>query len=83
MNNYFLTLGSALVTILALVPTLTIIPIQRASETWSYVVMRLYKEDRCLRIVFLSIAFSAGLCFVLGFPKIHTLFWSFCVIIKQ
>lgn len=46
-------LGATFGTILALVLTLSIIPIQRAGEVWSPVVVRLYRHDPATKAIFI------------------------------
>ncbi len=76
MDNYFLALGTVFATMLVLAPTLIILPIQRASEAWSHVILYLYKKDRTLRRIFILMAASCVLCFLAGFPKIYDLWFS-------
>lgn len=56
-------LGAAYGTILALVLTLSIIPIQRAGEAWSPSIIRLYRRDRATHISFIIISVFCIACF--------------------
>jgi len=51
-SNILLSLLSIIGTILALVFTLSLIPIQNAASMWSFSILRIYKKDRVSYIVF-------------------------------
>ncbi len=76
LSNYFLALGSVFSTILVLLPTLTIIPIQKASDEWSHIIGYLYSRDKALISILIPIAISSIFCFVVGFPQIHNVLFS-------
>lgn len=68
-------LGVIYGTILALVLTLSIIPIQRAAEAWSPSVVRLYRQDSGTYVTFLTLGILCVGSFALtvrGIPKIPT-----------
>jgi hypothetical protein len=59
-------LGATFGTILALVLTLSIIPIQRAAEVWSPTMVRLYRHDRPTHLLFLVFGLLSTASFLLG-----------------
>lgn len=61
------TLGATFGTILALVFTLSIIPVQKAGEAWSSSIMKVYKEDRSIFIVFVSLSMLTLGSFILAY----------------
>ncbi len=62
----FTSLGATFGTILALVLTLSIIPIQRAGEVWSPSIMRLYRRDRLTHITFIVLGILCAVSFMLA-----------------
>ena len=63
VETVFTALGATYGTILALVLTLSIIPIERAGEAWSASIVRLYRHDRGTYITFVWL----GVCCVASF----------------
>ena len=61
------TLGATFGTILALVFTLSIIPIQKAGEVWSASIMKAYKEDKSIYFVFVSFSIFTLGSFILAY----------------
>ena len=59
-------LGATYGTILALVLTLSIIPIQRAAEVWSTSIVRLYRRDPVTYTTFVSLGIFCVLSFLLA-----------------
>ena len=57
-------LGATFGTILALVLTLSITPIQRAGEVWSPSIIRLYRRDRATHVSFVTLGIFCIACFV-------------------
>ncbi len=58
-------LGATYGTILALVLTLSIIPIQRAAEVWSPSIIRLYRRDPATYVTFVSLSVLCAVSFLL------------------
>ena len=63
VETVFTALGATYGTILALVLTLSIIPVERAGEAWSASIVRLYRHDRGTYITFVWL----GVCCVASF----------------
>lgn len=63
VETVFTALGATYGTILALVLTLSVIPIERAGEAWSASIVRLYRHDRGTYITFVWL----GVCCVASF----------------
>ncbi len=61
------TMGATFGTILALVFTLSIIPIQKAGEVWSASIMKAYKEDKSIYFVFVSFSILTFGSFTLAY----------------
>ena len=59
-------LGATYGTILALVLTLSIIPIQRAAEVWSPSIVRLYRRDPVAYVTFVSLGVFCAASFLLA-----------------
>jgi hypothetical protein len=57
-------LGATFGTILALVLTLSIIPIQRAGEVWSPSIVRLYRRDLATHVLFVTLGIFCIACFI-------------------
>jgi len=62
----FTSLGATFGTILALVLTLSLIPIQRAGEMWSPVIIRLYRRDTLTHITFIVLGTFCAASFMLA-----------------
>ena len=70
-------LGATYGTILALVLTLSIIPIQRAGESWSASILRLYRRDKVTHVTFVSLGVLCVTSFALavgGLPQLPVSF---------
>ena len=52
-QNILISLATIFATILALVFTLSLIPIQNAASMWSFSILKIYKEDKTNYIIFL------------------------------
>lgn len=59
-------LGATYGTILALVLTLSIIPIQRAAEVWSPSIVRLYRRDPVTYVTFVTLSICCAASFLLA-----------------
>lgn len=59
-------LGATYGTILALVLTLSIIPVQRAAEVWSSSIVRLYRRDPATYVTFVALGVCCAASFVLA-----------------
>jgi hypothetical protein len=59
-------LGATFGTILALVLTLSIIPVQRAGEVWSPSIVRLYRRDPATHVTFILLGMCCVLCFTVS-----------------
>lgn len=57
-SNILIALASIVATILALVFTLSLIPIQNAASMWSFSILRIYKKDKVSYITFLFFGLS-------------------------
>ncbi|MCD4813643.1 hypothetical protein K8S19_08125 [bacterium] len=63
IDKMLIQLGATYGTILALVLTLSIIPIQRAAEAWSSSIVRLYRRDLITNASFVALAILCIACF--------------------
>jgi len=66
-------LGATYGTILALVLSLSIIPIQRAAEVWSSSIVRLYRRDPATYVTFVSLGVCCAASFLLAVRGLATL----------
>src|SRR5262249_54702445 len=73
IGDVFLAVGGVTGTILALVISLSIIPIQRAAETFSSSITRLYRDDATTQIIFISLASLTVLSFAFSVPDIFSI----------
>jgi len=67
ISPIFLACGGLLGTMLALVVSISIIPIQQASENFTASIVQIYKEDRKTRLIFASLALLCLLSFLMVF----------------
>lgn len=68
-DSIFLAIGGLIGTILALVLTLSIIPIQHAADNFTQSIIRLYREDRLSRYVFTGLSIFCIASFLMIFVK--------------
>ena len=68
-DSIFLAIGGLIGTILALVLTLSIIPIQHAADNLTQSIIRLYREDRLSRYIFSILSIFCLVSFLMVFAK--------------
>lgn len=66
LESVFSQIGATYGTILALVLTLSLIPIQRAAEVWSSSIVRLYRRDPVTYLTFMSLGVCCTASFLLS-----------------
>jgi len=66
IHNIFLAVGGMIGTMLALVISLSIIPIQRAAEVFTPTIIRLYKNDQVTLRIFILLTFFCVAFFIIG-----------------
>ncbi len=66
-DTIFIAIGGTLVTILILTFSLSVIPIQRAVESFSPSISKIYRNDAFNKIIYITIALFALLSFVMNF----------------
>jgi hypothetical protein len=66
----FLAAGGMIGTMLALVFSLSIIPIQRAAETFTPSIIRLYRDDRITQFIFFSLAALCLISFIFAIDEV-------------
>lgn len=67
LGSILSTLGATFGTILALVFTLSIIPVQKAGEVWSPSIMQVYKEDKSIFMIFIIFSILTLGSFILAY----------------
>lgn len=75
-------LGATYGTILALVLTLSIIPIQRAAEAWSPSIIHLYRRDRVTYVTFVALGVCCAASFLFAVPGLFSLSVSVVVVLS-
>ena len=66
VDTILIALGATFGTILALVLTLSIIPVQRAAEVWSPSIIRLYRRDKLTHFTFIILGIFCAASFLLS-----------------
>ena len=75
----FSTVATVIGSIIVLVPTLSLISIQKASEAWSPVIIHLYKRDSTLKFFFGFSGVSCIVCFLLSYANEEYKKYFFCI----
>ncbi|MGH7793087.1 MAG: hypothetical protein ACREOB_12310, partial [Thermodesulfobacteriota bacterium] len=70
LDTIFIAAGGMIGTILALVFSLSIIPIQRAVETFTPSITRLYRDDHVTQLIFIALAAFCLLSFIMAIDGI-------------
>jgi len=66
VDTILISLGATFGTILALVLTLSIIPVQRAGDVWSPSIIRLYRRDKLTHFTFIILGIFCAASFLLS-----------------
>ena len=66
VDTILIALGATFGTILALVLTLSIIPVQRAADVWSPSIIRLYRRDKLTHFTFIILGIFCAASFLLS-----------------
>ncbi len=73
LDTIFIAIGGMIGTMLALVFSLSIIPIQRAVETFTPSIVKLYREDRIAQIIFVAVSAICLLSFIFAIDGVNKL----------
>lgn len=66
LREFFLAIGGMIGTMLALVFSLSIIPVQRAVETFTPSITKLYRDDRTTQVIFIVLGVFCLISFVMA-----------------
>ena len=80
---YYITIGTVIAAFIGILPALSIIPIQKAGEAWSPIIIKFYKDDLRLKWALRGLGIVSLTYFVLGisslpFPWGGFLFLGLC-----
>jgi hypothetical protein len=78
LKSFFLAIGGLIGTMLALILTLSIIPIQKATEAFSPSVVNLYKNDSITRLIYFLLALFSISSFVASINGFSFISKKFC-----